>query len=78
MHPLTPDLSGLPMDELQKKYNELLKRLSISSRVGSGSAIGQLYMLIDDYKSEIDRRNQKILNDAGQKNSNFKNIIDIQ
>jgi hypothetical protein len=78
MHPLAPDLSGLSLDELNKKYNELTQRYIMASRSGSGSVLSQMVMLLDDYKSEISRRHQKILDDTSNKNPNFKNIIDIK
>jgi hypothetical protein len=78
MHPLAPDLSGLSLDELNKKYNELTQRYIMASRSGSGSVLSQMVMLLDDYRSEISRRHQKILDDTSNKNPNFKNIIDIK
>jgi hypothetical protein len=76
MHPLTPNLSELTMEELTGKYNELVKKMLQAQRLGSGSLMGQLAMLLEDYKSEMSRRQQQILADAN-KNANFKNIIDI-
>ena len=78
MHPLAPDLSGLSLDELNKKYNELTQRYIMASRSGSSSVLSQMVMLLDDYRSEISRRHQKILDDTSNKNPNFKNIIDIK
>lgn len=78
LHPLAPDLSALTMDELMTKYNDLNKKYQQAHRSGSGSVIGQLAMLLDDYRYEIARRQQKLLDDASRKTSNFKNIIDIQ
>jgi hypothetical protein len=76
MHPLTPNLAELTMEELTGKYNELVKKMLQAQRLGSGSLMGQLAMLLEDYKSEMSRRQQQILADAN-KNANFKNIIDI-
>lgn len=76
MHPLTPNLSELTMEELNGKYNELVKKMTQAQRLGSGGLMNQLGMLLEDYKSEISRRQQQILADAN-KNANFKNIIDI-
>lgn len=77
-HPLAPNLSALTNDELHSKYNELNNRFSQAQRAGSMSVLGQMRMLLDDYRAEIGRRQQKLLDDASQKNSNFKNIIDIK
>lgn len=76
MHPLAPNMSELTMEELNGKYNELVKKMTQAQRLGSGSLMNQLGMLLEDYKSEISRRQQQILADAN-KNANFKNIIDI-
>ena len=76
MHPLAPDLSTLSSDEVNTKYNELVKRMLQAQRTGNGSLIHQIAMLLEDYRSELARRQQKILDDAN-KNPSFKNIIDI-
>ena len=77
MHPLTPDLSGLTIDELQTKHNELVKRMMQVQRTGPSGAMGQLAMFLDDYKNEISSRQQKMLDEISKDNKNFKNIIDI-
>jgi hypothetical protein len=66
------------MDELLEKYNQLTKRYLQAQRAGSGSVLGQMSMLLEDYRTEIGRRQQKMLEDASNKNKNFRNIIDIQ
>ena len=66
------------MDDLMAKYSELNKKFMQAQRVGSGSVLGQMSMLLEDYRYEIGRRQQKMLEEAGNKNKNFKNIIDIQ
>lgn len=78
LHPLAPDLSKLNMDELMAKYNDLNKKFMQAHRLGSGSVIGQMAMLLEDYRQEIGNRQRKMLEEAGNKNKNFKNIIDIQ
>ena len=76
MHPLTTDLSKLSTEELNTKYNELVKKMLQAQRMGSGSLVNQVGMILEDYRVELSRRQQKILDDAN-KNANFKNIIDI-
>lgn len=76
MHPLTPNLSGLSIEELQSKYNELVKKLTQASRTGNWNLINQINMVLDDYRQELSVRHQKTLEEAN-KNINFKNIIDI-
>lgn len=77
MHPLAPDLSELTNDELYKKYNELSNKYMMAHRVGSGSIVAQMSMLLENYKMEIARRHEKMMAEAN-KNPNFKNIIDIK
>lgn len=78
MHPLTPDLSKLSLEELNQKYSDLLKRITFAYRAGSGEMVSQLQMLMEDYQAEIQVRNAKALEDMEKNSKNFKNIIDIQ
>jgi hypothetical protein len=78
MHPLTPDLSSLSMDELNTRYSDLMKKMTMAQRTGSGSVVGQMLLILEDYRGEIQRRQQKMLEDASSRSSAFKNIIDIQ
>jgi hypothetical protein len=77
-HPLVGDLSGLTNDELHKKYAELTKRIGQAYRMGMGDAVQQLNMILNDYQSEVQRRNEKMLADMESKSAEFKHIIDIQ
>lgn len=77
MHPLAPDLSGLSNDELLNKYNELNSKFMMASRSGS-TVVMQMNMLLEDYRAELRRRQEKMMSDAVNKNPNFKNIIDIK
>lgn len=76
MHPLTPDLSDLTMEDLQTKYSDLSKKFLQAQRSGNGNLMHQINLVINDYRQEINKRNQKLLDEAN-KNINFKNIIDI-
>lgn len=78
MHPLSPDLSGLSDADLHKKHGELVQRLSQAHRIGPYSIIGQLQMVLEDYSSEIQRRNQKIMDDMMKKGKGMDGIIDIK
>jgi hypothetical protein len=77
-HPLTPDLSKLSMDELNKKYGDLLSRITFAYRMGNSDMVYQLQLLMDDYQNEIQVRNAKALEEMEKNSKNFKNIIDIQ
>jgi hypothetical protein len=77
-HPLTPDLSKMPIDELTNKCNDLIKRMTTAYRWGNPDMIGQLQLLIQDYQEELANRNHRALEEMESKSKNFKNIIDIQ
>lgn len=81
MHPLTPDLSKLSDEEVNKKYEELNKRLSQAFRFGPHSIISQIQMLQQDYQAEIGRRQalliQQMEERAAKNGKGFKGIIDI-
>lgn len=77
MHPLAPDLTGLKDDELHTKHGELITRINQAYRMGHGDALMQLQMLEEDYRMEIQRRNQKLMDDMMAKNEKYKGIIDI-
>ena len=78
MHPLSTDLSQLSDADLHKKQGELVKKLTQAYRIGPAGIIYQLQMILEDYNMEIQRRNQKILDDMAKKNKGFDGIIDIQ
>lgn len=78
MHPLTPDLSGLKDDELQRKCAELSTKLNMAYRFGQAELVGQIQMILDDYNNEMMRRQQKMLEEVMSRDNKFKDIIDIK
>ena len=78
MHPLTPDLSSLSDDELHKKRAELSNRMMFAYRMGHGDMIGQIQLVMGDYDMEVQRRNQKMLDDLEKNSKTFKDKIDIK
>lgn len=78
MHPLTPNLTELKDDELHKKISELTQRLTQSYKFANYELAGQVHMLLDDYQAELNRRNQKMLDDLAARNDKFDGIIDIK
>jgi len=76
-HPLAPDLTGLTEDELHKKRAELQNRLMFSYRTGNADLVGQIQLLLQDYDTEIQIRNQKMLEQMSKASKNFGNIINI-
>jgi hypothetical protein len=77
-HPLAPDLSGLTDNELHEKHNELVSKINQAYRFGPSSAIPQMHMIQGHFLEEIQRRNQKQLEDMQKHNKDFKKIIDIK
>lgn len=77
MHPLAPDLSNVSDDELHQKRAELTNRLMFAHRMGHGDMIGQIQLLVNDYDMEIQKRNQKLLDDLNKNNKNFSDKINI-
>jgi hypothetical protein len=45
--------------------------------MGYGDAVHQLQMFLGDYQAELQRRQEKLLEDLAEKTPEFKNIIDI-
>ena len=78
MHPLAPNLTELSDAELQKKHSELVTRLTHAYRYGQTQMVQQVQMIMEDYQSEINRRQQKVLDDMLNKNDKFSGIIDIK
>lgn len=77
MHPLAPDLSNLSDDELHKKRGDLQQKIMFAYRMGQGGMVGQIQLLIADYDAEIQRRNQKLLDEMSKNNPSFRDKIDI-
>ncbi len=78
MHPLAPNLTELKDDELHKKFTELMARLTYASNIGNFALAGQVRMLMDDYQTEINRRNQKLMDELSQKSDRFSGIINVK
>jgi hypothetical protein len=55
-----------------------MSRLNWAMRTGNGHMAEQIRMLLNDYQTEVNRRQQKILDDLASKNNNFSGIIDIK
>lgn len=77
MHPLAPDLSKFSDEELHSKRSELQNKLSFAYRMGHSELVGQLHLLLDDYNLEVEKRNQKMLEQINKSNKNFQDKINI-
>ena len=77
-HPLLPDLGEFTDDELMKKYNELNTKWAQANRAGTVSVLQQMATVLECYRIEIRRRQEKLLQEVSSRNPSFKNIIDIK
>lgn len=78
MHPLVSNLSELSNEELHKKYNELMQKMNQAYRFGPTSIIPQIQMILQNYQTEMDQRNRKIMQEMEEKSDKFKGLIDIK
>jgi hypothetical protein len=77
MHPLAPDLTKLTDDELNKNFNNLQSKLMFAYRAGQSDMVGQLNLLLDDYRIELETRNRKLLEAGDKSGKSFADKIDI-
>jgi hypothetical protein len=56
IHPFMPDLSTKSMDDLQTTMSDLTGKLTFAYRTSNTALIGQLQMVIEGYKAEINKR----------------------
>lgn len=66
MHPLTPSLTNLTDDEVLTKINDLQNRISFSYSMGRPEMIQQLQMVLEDYRFEQQKRQQKLMDELQQ------------
>jgi hypothetical protein len=66
MHPLTPSLINLTDDEVLTKINDLQNRISFSYSMGRPEMIQQLQMVLEDYRFEQQKRQQKLMDELQQ------------
>lgn len=78
MHPLINNLQDLSDSDLHKKHGELISRINQAHRIGPYSIISQLQLLLDDYNTEIDRRNRLAYEQMISKSKIKDGIIDIK
>lgn len=64
MHPLLLDLTNLSDEEFHTKRAAIQERMAYAYRIGNASMVGQLQLIAQDYVVEMERRNQKLLDQA--------------
>jgi hypothetical protein len=60
-HPFVGDLSHLSIDQLIEKISSLSKALSFSSRTSNYTMANQIQMVLNSYRSELNRQQAKLL-----------------
>jgi hypothetical protein len=68
-HPFISDLSEKSLEELQSTITQLLGKLTFAQRMQNRVMVNQLYMVIDSYKTEYNKRMDELLN---KNNANSK------
>ena len=78
-HPLTGNLRDFSDGDLQKKITELGKRLVFAHQTGNAQMIGQLEMLMEDYREESLRRDRERLEKMQESNKgkDWDDLIDV-
>jgi len=77
-HPLTGNLRDFSDSDLQKKITELGKRLVFAHQTGNAQMIGQLEMLMGDYREESLRRDRERLEKMQENNGkDWDDLIDV-
>jgi hypothetical protein len=62
-HPFVGDLSHMSMDELTEKINSLNNKLVFSTRSMNYAMAGQIRMVLESYRAELNRQQRKLLED---------------
>jgi len=77
-HPLTGNLRDFSDSDLQKKITELGKRLVFAHQTGNAQMIGQLEMLMEDYREESMRRDRERMAKMQENNGkDWDDLIDV-
>ena len=76
-HPLTGNLRDFSDGDLQKKITELGKRLVFAHQTGNAQMIGQLELLMKDYREESMRRDRERMEKMQENNGkDWDDLID--
>ena len=77
-HPLTGNLRDFSDGDLQKKITELGKRLVFAHQTGNAQMIGQLELLMEDYREESMRRDRVRMEKMQENNGkDWDDLIDV-
>jgi hypothetical protein len=78
-HPLLGDLSKLKDSEVENKVLELTSKYHSALRLGMGSAAHQIIIALDQYREELNTRQQNSLKKTMDKvqNKDLDNLINV-
>jgi len=72
-HPFINDLSGMTMEELSDKLQDLTKKLNFALRMQNGPMIHQLSMVVESYKVEYNKKMDEMF-----KKQNIQTTVKVQ
>lgn len=76
-HPFIGDLSAKTAQELQETISKLTKNMGFMGRTGRHAMVNQMQMVLQAYRDEFNRRQEREWNEKYGNNKNFTNKIDI-
>lgn len=62
-HPFSGDLSELSIEDLNEKISVLNKNLNFTLRSGRYEVAGQIQMLLQSYRAELNKQQRALLDD---------------
>jgi hypothetical protein len=74
-HPFIGDLSEKTLEEIQETITKLNKNLIIMGRMGKHEMVSQIHLVLGNYRSEYNKRQQEIYEKSIQK---YEDRINIQ
>jgi hypothetical protein len=77
-NPLFPDISKIKDNDLENKINDLNKKYHIAAKFGHSAICEQISMLINQYKSEMYKRQSETIQKVIKKqDKDFDDLINV-
>jgi hypothetical protein len=77
-HPLINDLRSIKDQDLESKIVELTKKYQIASRMGQGMAAHQIALVIEVFKEEFYRRQERSMEKLANKDKDLDDLINVE